>query len=69
MRAARRMSRSINPRRPQELTKEQSLSVNLSLHICRLIHAREELKCRLERTATKNLIYKELSRRINNERQ
>jgi hypothetical protein len=63
------MSRSIDPRRPQELTKEQSLSVNLSPRICRLIQAREELKCRLQRTATKNPIYKELSRQINNERQ
>jgi hypothetical protein len=69
MRAACRMSRSIDPRRPQELTKEQSLSVNLSPRICRLIQAREELKCRLQRTATKNPIYKELSRQINNERQ
>jgi hypothetical protein len=69
MRAACRMSRSIDPRRPQELTKEQSLSVDLSPCLCRLIQVRKELKCRLKGPATKNPVYKELSRQINNERQ
>jgi hypothetical protein len=69
MRAACRMSRSIDPRRPQELTNEQSLSVNLSPRICGLLQAREKLKCKLKREATKNPVYQELSRHINNERQ
>ena len=63
------MSRSIDPRRPQELTTEQSLSVNLNPRIRDQLLLRTELKARLNRTATKNPVYQELSRRITNERQ
>jgi hypothetical protein len=34
-----------------------------------LIQVREKLKCRLQRSATKNPIYQDLNRKINNERQ
>ena len=44
MRAAYRMSRSIDIRQPQELTREQPLSVNLYPRIRDLIREREELE-------------------------
>src|SRR3954447_21324936 len=69
MRAACRMSRWINPDRPQELTEEQSLSVNKDPRIRQLLAQREELKCRFKSEATKQPIYQVLGREIFNERQ
>ncbi|KAJ9656079.1 hypothetical protein H2201_008651 [Coniosporium apollinis] len=69
MRAACRMSRSIDPRRPQDLTMEQSLSVNEHPRIRSLIQQRDRLKRRLKGKATQNPVYKELGREITNERQ
>jgi hypothetical protein len=69
MRAACRMSRWINPDRPQELTEEESLSVNKDPCIRQLLAQREELKCRFKGEATKQPIYQLLGREIFNERQ
>lgn len=69
MRAACRMSRWINPDRPQELTKEQSLSVNQHPRIRRLIAQREKWKRRPQGKATEQPGYRALSREIVNERQ
>jgi hypothetical protein len=69
MRAACRMSRWINPDRPQELTKEQSLPVNQHPRIRRLIAQREKWKRRPQGKATEQLGYRALSREIVNERQ
>ena len=46
MRAACRMTRWIDPDRPQELTLEQSLSLNQDPVVCRLIIKREKWKRR-----------------------
>ncbi|KAH9204097.1 hypothetical protein DL95DRAFT_498649 [Leptodontidium sp. 2 PMI_412] len=48
MRAACRMTRWIDPDRPQELTPEESLSVNQDLVVCRLISEREKWKRRFQ---------------------
>jgi hypothetical protein len=63
------MSQSIDLQQPQDLTKEQSLSVNLSPYICGLLQTQEKLKCKLKHKATKNPVYQELTWHINNERQ
>jgi hypothetical protein len=69
MRAACRMSRWINPDRPQELTDEKTLSVNKNPRICQLLACRVELKQRFKGKATKNPSYQALSQEIINERQ
>ena len=69
MRAACRMSRLINPDRPQELTTKQSLSVNQHPRLRKLAAQRERLKLRFERKATEQPAYKALCREITNERQ
>ena len=68
MRAACTMSRSIDARRPRRLTQEQSASVNDNPTIRSLLAQREQLKGRLE-NGTKHPKYKELSRKLNQERQ
>jgi hypothetical protein len=69
MRAACRMSRWINPERPQELTQEETLSVNKDPDIRKLLARREELRCRFKGGATKEPIYQLIGREIFNERQ
>src|SRR5436190_21603333 len=69
MRAACRMTRWIDPDRPQELTLEQSQSVNQEPYIRRLVAQRENWKCRFQGTATKQPGYQTLSREIFNARQ
>ncbi|CAG8980240.1 hypothetical protein HYALB_00009822 [Hymenoscyphus albidus] len=69
MRAACRMTRWIDPDRPQELTLKQSLSVNQDPYICRLIVQREKWKRRFQGTATQQPGYQTLSREIFNSRQ
>ena len=69
MRAACRMSRWINPDRPQELTDEETLSVNEDPCIRQLLAQREELKSRFKRDATKQPVYQLLGRDIFNARQ
>ncbi|KAJ5938275.1 hypothetical protein N7466_001409 [Penicillium verhagenii] len=54
MRAACRMSRTIDPRRPQELTTEQSRSVNQQREILDLIRRRDEISRSLERPLSKH---------------
>ena len=54
MRAACRMSRTIDPRRPQELTTEQSCSVNQEPEIIDLIRRRDEISRGLERPLRKH---------------
>ncbi|EDN08224.1 predicted protein [Histoplasma mississippiense (nom. inval.)] len=49
IRAACRMIRTVNPRRPQELTTEESSSVNQQPHIKELIEKRDHLSKRLGR--------------------
>jgi hypothetical protein len=68
MRAACTMSRSIDHRRPRRLTPEQSASVNNDPSIRSLLNQREQLK-RTIPNATKHLKYKELTSKINQERQ
>jgi hypothetical protein len=68
MRAACRMTRWIDPNRPQELTLEQSLSVNQDPYICRLIAQRERWKKRFQSTATQHPKYQMLGREIFNAR-
>jgi len=68
MRAACTMSRSIDPRRPRRLTPEQSTSVNNHPAVRSLLDRRERLK-RTLKNATKDPRYKELNRKINQERQ
>lgn len=63
------MNRSIDLRRPQELTIEQSFSVNEHPRVRFLIKHRDKLKSRLKGKATPNPIYKDLNRTIINERQ
>lgn len=69
MKAAVRLLRWIDPRRPQELTSEQSQSVNQNPHILRLVRKREKLKRRYAGTATKQPRYKALTNDIAKERQ
>jgi hypothetical protein len=69
MRAACRMTRWIDPDRPQELTLEQSLSVNQDPYIRRLVGQREKWKRRFRGTATQQPGYRILSREIFNARQ
>jgi hypothetical protein len=69
MRAACRMTRWIDPNRPQELTLEQSLSVNQDPYIRRLVAQRENWKRRFQGTATQQPGYRILSREIFNARQ
>ena len=69
MRAACRMTRWIDPDRPQELTLEQSLSVNEDPYIHRLVAQREKWKRRFRGTVTQQPGYHILSREIFNARQ
>jgi hypothetical protein len=68
MRAACRMTRWIDPDRPQELTLEQSQSVNEHPRIRQLVAQREKWKRRFTGTATKQPGYRILSREIVSER-
>ena len=61
MQAACRMSRWIDPNRPRVLTAEQSLSVNQNPQIQKLLRRQNNCSLPLE--------YRELQRRIRNERQ
>ncbi|KAI9035454.1 C2H2 finger domain protein [Aspergillus affinis] len=54
MRAAYRMSRTIDPNRPQELTTTQSLSVNQQLEIVKLARRRDELGRQMGRPLSKH---------------
>jgi hypothetical protein len=63
------MSRSIDPRRPQHLTTEQSLSVNENPYIRSLIEVQNKLKLSLKRKTAGSTEYQRLSREITNERQ
>ncbi|EGC46846.1 C2H2 finger domain-containing protein [Histoplasma capsulatum var. duboisii H88] len=69
MRAACRMLRSVNPRRPQELTTEQSRSVNRQPHIQELIQKRDLLSGRLGRPLKKQkgTVQYELHKKISRE--
>lgn len=69
MRAACRMTRWIDPDRPQELTLEQSLSVNQDPDIRRLVVEREKWKRRFQGTATQQPGYRMLGQAIFNARQ
>jgi hypothetical protein len=68
MRAACTMSCSIDHRRPQQLTPEQSASVNNNPFLRSLLNRREQLK-RTTPNATKHPKYKALASKINQERQ
>jgi hypothetical protein len=68
MRAACRMTRWIDPNRPQELTLAQSQSVNEHPRIRRLVAQREKWKRRFAGTATKQPSYRTLNREIVSER-
>jgi len=68
MRAACTMSRSIDPRRPQRLTPTQSASVNDQPSIRILLERRDKLK-RSGRQITRHEKYRDLNRRIDQERQ
>jgi hypothetical protein len=63
------MSRWIDPDRPQDLTPEQSLSVNQHPCVCRLIAQREKWKRRFKGAITKPLGYSTPGCEIANERQ
>ncbi|KAG9770201.1 hypothetical protein KCU88_g6673, partial [Aureobasidium melanogenum] len=75
MKAASRMSRSIDPRRPHELTEEQSLSVNKHPRIRKLVGQRDKLRRKFKGTIKSNKgtplyeQYADLGRDIVNERQ
>lgn len=69
MRAACRMTRWIDPDRPQELTPEESLSVNQDPVVCRLISEREKWKRRFQGTATQQPGYRIIGQAIFNTRQ
>jgi hypothetical protein len=69
MRATCKMSRWIDPGRPQELTQEQSSSVDQHPRVRKLIAARDELKRRYKGRATARPAYQKLGREIANERQ
>lgn len=68
MHAACTMSRSIDPRRPQRLTPTQSASVNDHTSVRVLLERRDKLK-RSGRQVTQHEKYRDLNRRINQERQ
>jgi hypothetical protein len=68
MRAACRMTRWIDPGRPQELTPEESLSVNQDPVVCRLVAEREKWKRRFQGTATQQPGYRIIGRAIFNTR-
>lgn len=68
MRAACTMSRSVDRRRPRQLTAEQSASVNEHPAVRSLIAQRERLR-RARKDAVKHSQYKALGRKINRERQ
>ena len=69
MRAACRMTRWIDPDRPQELTPEESLSVNEDPVVRRLVAEREKWKRRFQGTATQQPGYRIIGRAIFNTRQ
>jgi len=69
MRAACRMTRWIDPDRPQELTPEESLSVNQDPVVRRLVAEREKWKRRFQGTATQQPGYRIIGRAIFNTRQ
>ncbi|KAH7111822.1 hypothetical protein B0J11DRAFT_598487 [Dendryphion nanum] len=69
MRAACTMSRTIDPRRPQRLTAEQSASVNDLSIIRNLFDRRERLKHKLAKGATQHPQYTDINREINREKQ
>jgi hypothetical protein len=69
MRAACRMSRWIDPGRPQELTGEQPSSVNQHPRLRRLIATRDKLKHHFNGRATAEPAYQKLGREIAGERQ
>jgi hypothetical protein len=62
------MTRWIDPDRPQELTLEQSQSVNQHPRLRQLIVQREKWKCRFKGKATEQRAYKRLSCEIVSER-
>ncbi|KAF2844244.1 hypothetical protein T440DRAFT_436700 [Plenodomus tracheiphilus IPT5] len=68
MRAACTMSRSIDRRRPRRLTQEQSASVDDDPSVRILLKRREQLKHTVP-NATKHPKYKEVTSKINRERQ
>jgi uncharacterized protein DUF3435 len=68
MRAICRMTRWIDPDRPQELTLEQSRSVNQHPCLCQLIVQREKWKRRFKGKATKQRAYRRLGCEIVSER-
>jgi hypothetical protein len=68
MRAACTMSRSIDRRRPRQLTQEQSASVDDDPSVRSLLNRREQLK-RTVPNATKHPMYKALASKISQERQ
>jgi Protein of unknown function (DUF3435) len=69
MRAACRMTRWIDPDRPQELTPEETLSVNQDPVVRRLVAEREKWKRRFRGTATQQPGYRIIGRAIFNTRQ
>jgi hypothetical protein len=69
MRAACRMSRWINPDRPQELTDKETSSIDKDPDICQLLARRSMLKDHYKGMATKKTSYKVLGREIINARQ
>lgn len=75
MRAACRMSRSIDPNRPQELTTAQSSSVNQDPEIADLIRQRDDLSRQMGRPLSKHqgteqyTMYKKLNQEITGARQ
>ncbi|KAH7306158.1 C2H2 finger domain protein [Rhexocercosporidium sp. MPI-PUGE-AT-0058] len=69
MRAACRMTRWIDPDRPQELTPEESLFVNEDPVVRRLVAEREKWKRRFQGTATQQPGYRIIGRAIFNARQ
>ena len=68
MRAACTISRSINRRRPQRLTQQQSASVDDNPSVRSLLNRRDQLK-RTIPNATKHPKYKALASKISQERQ
>jgi hypothetical protein len=68
MRVACTMSRSIDRRRPQQLTQEQSASVEDNPSVHSLLDQQEQLK-RMVPNATKHPKYKALASKISQERQ
>ncbi|KAL6228990.1 hypothetical protein BDW75DRAFT_235532 [Aspergillus navahoensis] len=75
MRAACRMSRTLDPNRPRRLTTAQSESVNLQLEIVDLVRRRDELSRQMGRPLSKHegtqeyLMHKKLNQEITGARQ